>query len=837
MSAFASNIRAFVQWTEQTIFAGEDVECQITFKNVAVTPGTSRSSSHKSKLHGFVPGGERQRKITPLHASASSTRNTTPYEGRSPQLNSRGHRPSLSLNVPVSSGSRRTSGSWSAGQNGIATSGQSHKRSVSIISMGGREVNGEESHKHRINGAAPLLGGKHGRSASLQVLPQKSPPSGGGPPPYNRSTTQPSPLFHASTYPTTFESQVSSKLPTRPVRRTTGIETASDTPGLPKHETGSRETFSKDFRFPAVISSEQGPSLALHSPHDAPVAQRKAETSPRTHLPRPLEEDGGEVEHLPPVTKILSGSSMNGTPRTSGDFYSMSNNSTETLASEYVPQASNRLLPRPAHARRTSNLAPTNHQRPPETLMMGYAQIMGSFTLDGSLVNQGPFEEVKRKGVVGGQGGGGVVGVERSKRDNGLFGALGWGNLGESIGGLLGGGELSSIKEMRGIASSKAIPLLSTPQSILFVDLRLAPGESKSYKYKFTLPRGLPPSYRGKTIKISYNLVVGTQRPGTVRDKQQVRHVDVPFRVFGGVNGRGEILGHDLMSPYIILQDQARTARVENVASKSEGAASTSTGHRITQDSGLDDFLSYVDNLLERPRQNSSFGLLSPTDGVPPRRISGIEEPNSAKEAIDLAILRSNIATSSNRNINRFEIARNGRRVAMIVLARPAYRLGEVITAVIDFTNADIPCYSVHATLETSEKVDPTIALRSGASIYRASRRIHASHSETTLFARRVVFSPTIPINSTPEFITSGVSLEWKLRIEFVTPLQRTGDEEEEESGEFHLLEEVARDDRGVTLAAVEGFSCETFEIAVPVRVYGAVVEGTEILETEELAV
>jgi hypothetical protein len=70
--------------------------------------------------------------------------------------------------------------------------------------------------------------------------------------------------------------------------------------------------------------------------------------------------------------------------------------------------------------------------------MMGYAQIMGSFTLDGSLINQAPFEEVKRKGVVGGQGGGGVVGVEKTKRESGLFGALGWGNIGESLGGLLG---------------------------------------------------------------------------------------------------------------------------------------------------------------------------------------------------------------------------------------------------------------------------------------------------------------------------------------------------------------------------------------------------------------
>jgi hypothetical protein len=232
---------------------------------------------------------------------------------------------------------------------------------------------------------------------------------------------------------------------------------------------------------------------------------------------------------------------MNGTPRSSGEFYSMSNNSTETMASEYVSQPTARLLPRPFHQRQGSQLAPRPLQTGPETLMMGYAQIMGNFTVDGSLINQAPFEEVKRKGVVGGQGGGGVVGVERKTRESGLFGALGWGNIGESIGGLLGTAEPSSIREMRGIASSKTIPLITTPQSILFVDLRLDPGESRSYTYSFTLPRGLPPTHKGRSIKVAYHLTIGTQRPGSART-QQVKHVDIPFRVFGSVNSMSALM-------------------------------------------------------------------------------------------------------------------------------------------------------------------------------------------------------------------------------------------------------------------------------------------------------
>jgi hypothetical protein len=456
--------------------------------------------------------------------------------------------------------------------------------------------------------------------------------------------------------------------------------------------------------------------------------------------------------------------------------------------------------------------------------MMGYAQIQGSFTLDASLISQAPFEDVKRKGAVGGQGGG-VIGVESNKRDSGLLRSFGWGNLGESLGGLLGGGELSSIKDMRGIASSRAVPLLSTPQSILFVNLRLGPGEAKTYKYSFKLPRGLPPSHRGKAIKITYKLIIGTQRPGGAKE-QQVKSVEVPFRVLGSVNSHGELLGHDLMVPYILLRDQARIQSIDSPLESSPETFKITETKSLSKsaESTLDDFLSYVDELLTRPRQNSSLGLLSPTDAPHSRRQSSVDEPTTAKDAIDMAILRSNIATEAQQSANRFEIARSGKRVAVIMLARPAYRLGETITAAIDFTNAQIPCYAIHASLETSEKVDNSIALRSEASILRVTRKVHVSHSESALFARRVVFSPTIPVSATPEFITSGVSLDWRVRVEFVTP-RLLGD-----TGQSYadLLEEVSSDDRGVVLAAAEALDCESFEIAVPLRVYGALAGNSE---------
>jgi hypothetical protein len=294
------------------------------------------------------------------------------------------------------------------------------------------------------------------------------------------------------------------------------------------------------------------------------------------------------------------------------------------------------------------------------------------------------------------------------------------------------------------------------------------------------------------------------------------------------------MLGHDLMSPYIILKDQARTSSIDSVNGFSGSVTKKPQLGGKGGDSSFNDFLDYVDNLLERPRQNSSMGLLSPTETVPGRS-SVSEEPQTMKEAIDLAIMRSNLSGVANQSANRFEIARSGRRVAVIMLARPAYRLGETISAIIDFTNTDIPCYSVHVSLETSEKVDPAIALRSNASIYRVTRKVHASFSENALFAQRLSFSPTIPPNSTPEFITSGVSLEWRLRVEFITP--RLAHEDGEEPLWDDLLEEISSDDRGVILAAVERLPADSFEVQVPIRVYGAVSGAPEAPDEEGLPV
>lgn len=343
---------------------------------------------------------------------------------------------------------------------------------------------------------------------------------------------------------------------------------------------------------------------------------------------------------------------------------------------------------------------------------------------------------------------------------------------------------------------------------------------------------------------------------------------------------RGDVLIHDLLTPHILLRDLARSASISDDAKIPDPS-----------ESDMPSFMNYVEAILQQ--QSTGSGLLSPTTPMSPhlRRASSLGMPVNSKEAIDLAILRSN-QTSIRHNLStRFSISRSSRPVATILLSRTAYRLGETINLVIDFSapspqeqpsttsatqpdtsptsdrpssewplvrpssptvispaEPQIPVYAILVSLETHETISPAIAMRSPASIARYTRKIHAQFTESAHFARRLAFGLTIPPTATPEFKTSGVGLEWRIRVEFVTPRLRAteaptqkppkeegseDDDEKEDSEEddpiyrekewSDLLEEIAADDRGSVLHGVETLSVETFEVCVPVRVYGAV--------------
>ena len=171
-----SDIRVSVQWKSSVIFAGEDLECIITFKNVAQADLVRKSPSRSSRHHDQSSGRERWKESLPKYdanRSIGHTRNNSISKPGYPEKNTKAHWLPSSSSSPL--GTRHNS-SVRLGE-GQSTGGTlkdgGHRRSVSIVSLGKdlRDAPTQEQGKISMSGR-PARG--HARAASLQVLPWRS---------------------------------------------------------------------------------------------------------------------------------------------------------------------------------------------------------------------------------------------------------------------------------------------------------------------------------------------------------------------------------------------------------------------------------------------------------------------------------------------------------------------------------------------------------------------------------------------------------------------------------------------------------------------------------------
>ena len=161
-------------WGRSTVFAGEDVDCKITFTNIAQRRG---GPSPSPETHA---SSQRWRAAIPLSKAINETHQVPLGSKNLSKTHTRGHRPALSLGSRASAKQGGQSNVVSGGVNGVAFPGH-HKRSVSIISIGGDLSNGDETHVDGQVSAPQRPARNHGRAASLQVLPRRSSNTSTGP--------------------------------------------------------------------------------------------------------------------------------------------------------------------------------------------------------------------------------------------------------------------------------------------------------------------------------------------------------------------------------------------------------------------------------------------------------------------------------------------------------------------------------------------------------------------------------------------------------------------------------------------------------------------------------
>ena len=286
---------------------------------------------------------------------------------------------------------------------------------------------------------------------------------------------------------------------------------------------------------------------------------------------------------------------------------------------------------------------------------------------------------------------------------------------------------------------------------------------------------------------------------------------------------------HDLMSPHVVLNDMASISRIIDYRKKTGLKAEPAL--LGGSDSSKEDFVSSVEFALAKTwlkTSNLHHWSMDHIEKSKRHHSNDHEVTDSAHSTPNSAEIFNEYRGQPRGKVHRFEVLREGVYIATVLLGRTVFRLGEMIPTIIDFQNSAVHCHSLTAILESSEIVDPADALRSPASIYRATRRIYASFFELTLFQRRATFSPVAPSNATPNFQTSSVSLAWTLRFEFMIS-RKDGNGTQET-----FLDEVTRNERGSVCAAVPMFSCEKFEATVPLNVYGCASSPYSTIKPDE---
>ncbi|KAJ8652306.1 hypothetical protein O0I10_012079 [Lichtheimia ornata] len=517
------------------------------------------------------------------------------------------------------------------------------------------------------------------------------------------------------------------------------------------------------------------------------------------------DQEGGAGEPI----SIELGDSM--TPRSSVDthgtrepYYDISRRSSmDSLASSNNPyhggRASQLSAPRLSQFLLRSSSAPSLVKKP-EHLLWGFAQVVGNFIVDPTLINNNEFAPLKQRTMYRPHGAG-----------------MGGG------GGLLMGGR----SDMHSKIDTRTTPVISTPPSILFVDLDLAPGETKKFSYKLKLPNDIPPSHRGKAIRFTYSLVVGTQRANTTPSGGQGQVVQIPFRVLNHVSEDGSRPIYDLMNPVVMYKDEAIVeAFSEEDFKKPRLSMRRRESNKSASNKARDEFMAYVNELSEHVNGNTSIHEITR------RESDAYEEPTAEQDQDDdetaekrmygraCAQIVSRITNASRKAM--FDICKNNQRVAQLHLTKTSYRLGEAVLGVLDFEHAVLPTYEVSILLESNEIVQSDIAIRQPNQIARISRKCYAEHHSFCLNHRRLAFSLPIPTIASPEFQTTGVKLQYYLKFEFIVaqrPKRLSTSSPPKAQPPFIPINV---DDRHKHYQAAQDVDVSTFDCQIPIRVYGS---------------
>ncbi|KAK7116156.1 RAB6A-GEF complex partner protein 2-like [Littorina saxatilis] len=242
----------------------------------------------------------------------------------------------------------------------------------------------------------------------------------------------------------------------------------------------------------------------------------------------------------------------------------------------------------------------------------------------------------------------------------------------------------------------RGLTVMCTKPKILFCNLRLEPGDSKSFKYQEAIPTEAPPSFRGQAVKYSYKVIIGTQRLDTA-----TKLLRIPFRV--------------MVMP------------------------------------GMNDLSVY--NEGEEIRPSNPF----------------LHNQRKENSVLDIA-LQVMATVTARKAPHSYNITNSKGKVAKFLLFKQAFKLGEDIVGMFDFSEGSIPCVQFSVTLQSEEQISEECRRKPGQGSAVTS---YVKHQEMCLHTVRTHVNLPIPLTATPAFMTDIVCQRWRLHFEFVTSVSQ----------------------------------------------------------------
>eukprot|EP00210_Caulerpa_lentillifera_P005491 g5251.t1 len=330
----------------------------------------------------------------------------------------------------------------------------------------------------------------------------------------------------------------------------------------------------------------------------------------------------------------------------------------------------------------------------------------------------------------------------------------------------------------------------SQPSQILERLVFLGPGCVKQYTVSCTLPNNLPPSFKGTSVRYSYELEVLVNYRSTVYNERALLQKKynnhdpsdvltckklfniLPFTTQGDEVPKLDVCFQSendevvLMQWSEILDDDKTSSRSTTGSSKivSENSEeSASTSHLVLTSASYQDSRSV--SRFSLPESEMSYAH------VPVARTAS---SNLTRELSlnSQMLLGSSISNQLyNLRLGKETLVLFSFNPSMATVLCPGATLGGVLhLSEIQTPNGEVKsCQSFTVMLETEEEVhDEWKPMKMKQREEQVIRRLHCEHVECTNDVLMTNFMFTIPSNAPPSFQTPLVTLRWILRFEFL---------------------------------------------------------------------